>query len=84
MLKPITQLLMVIMRILKYYMPRKDGKFYMYPTSDGFDGWSGNYFKAFSSTDLVTWKDEGVILDLPKDVSWAKRMPGPHASSRKR
>ena len=52
---------------------KKDGKFYMYPTSDGFDGWSGNYFKAFSSTDLVAWKDEGVILDLPKDVSWAKK-----------
>jgi arabinoxylan arabinofuranohydrolase len=51
----------------------KDGKFYMYPTSDGFDGWSGNYFKAFSSADLVKWKDEGVILDLPKDVSWAKK-----------
>lgn len=45
----------------------------MYPTSDGFDGWSGNYFKAFSSANLVNWKDEGVILDLPKDVSWAKK-----------
>jgi arabinoxylan arabinofuranohydrolase len=51
----------------------KDGKFYLYPTSDGFDGWSGNYFKAFSSTNLVNWKDEGVILDLPKDVSWSKK-----------
>ncbi|MFA6085685.1 family 43 glycosylhydrolase [Mucilaginibacter sp.] len=51
----------------------KDGKFYMYPTSDGFDGWAGNYFKAFSSVDLVNWKDEGVILDLPKDVSWSKK-----------
>ncbi|WP_254071000.1 family 43 glycosylhydrolase [Pedobacter sp. L105] len=52
---------------------QKTGKFYLYPTSDGFDHWSGNYFKAFSSTDLVSWKDEGVILDLPKDVSWAKK-----------
>lgn len=51
----------------------KTGRFYIYPTSDGFTGWSGTYFKAFSSKDLVTWKDEGVILDLPKDVSWAKR-----------
>lgn len=51
----------------------KTGKFYLYPTSDGFDGWSGNYFKAFSSANLVNWKDEGVILDLPKDVSWAKK-----------
>jgi arabinoxylan arabinofuranohydrolase len=51
----------------------KTGKFYIYPTSDGFNNWSGTYFKTFSSTDLVNWKDEGVILDLPKDVSWAKR-----------
>ncbi|WP_114778441.1 family 43 glycosylhydrolase [Botryobacter ruber] len=51
----------------------KTGKFYIYPTSDGFTGWSGTYFKAFSSPDLVNWKDEGVILDLKKDVSWADR-----------
>lgn len=51
----------------------KTGKFYIYPTSDGFDGWSGTYFKTFSSPDLVHWKDEGVILDLKKDVSWADR-----------
>ena len=51
----------------------KTGKFYLYPTSDGFTNWSGTYFKTFSSEDLVNWKDEGVILDLPKDVSWANR-----------
>ena len=51
----------------------KTGRFYIYPTSDGFTGWSGTYFKAFSSADLVNWKDEGVILDLPKDVSWAQK-----------
>ncbi|MGN8058396.1 family 43 glycosylhydrolase [Pedobacter sp. 22163] len=51
----------------------KTKKYYIYPTSDGFDGWSGYYFKAFSSTDLVNWKDEGVILDLKKDVTWANR-----------
>lgn len=51
----------------------KTGKFYIYPTSDGFNNWSGTYFKAFSSPDLVNWKDEGVILDLPKDVSWANK-----------
>ena len=49
----------------------KTGKFYIYPTSDGFDGWSGTYFKTFSSPDLVHWTDEGTILDLPKDVEWA-------------
>jgi hypothetical protein len=51
----------------------KTKKYYIYPTSDGFNGWSGTYFKAFSSADLVNWKDEGVIVDLLKDVSWAKR-----------
>lgn len=48
-------------------------KFFMYPTSDGFRDWGGTYFKCFSSVDLVNWKDEGVILDLKKDVNWADR-----------
>lgn len=51
----------------------KTRKYYIYPTSDGFDGWSGNYFKTFSSDNLTDWKDEGIILDLRKDVSWANR-----------
>ncbi len=51
----------------------KNKKYYMYPTSDGFNNWSGTYFKTFSSEDLVNWTDEGVILDLHKDVSWADR-----------
>lgn len=49
----------------------KTNKFYLYPTSDGFPGWSGTYFKCFSSDDLETWKDEGVIIQLGKDVTWA-------------
>jgi len=52
---------------------QKTGRYYIYPTSDGFDGWSGTYFKAFSSQNLSEWKDEGVILDLKKDVAWADR-----------
>lgn len=51
----------------------KNGKYYLYPTSDGFDSWAGYYFKTFSSDNLKDWKDEGVILDLKKDVSWADR-----------
>lgn len=51
----------------------KTGRYYIYPTSDGFTGWSGNYFKAFSSKDLLHWKDEGTLLQLGKDVSWANR-----------
>jgi len=50
----------------------KTNKYYIYPTTDGFKNWSGGYFKTFSSPDLVHWKDEGVILDLFKNVSWAK------------
>jgi uncharacterized membrane protein len=49
----------------------KTGLYYIYPTSDGFTGWSGTYFKTFSSPDLLNWKDEGIILNLPTDVSWA-------------
>lgn len=51
----------------------KTNKYYIYPTSDGFDGWGGDYFKTFSSSDLKSWKDEGVILDLKKDVTWGPR-----------
>lgn len=51
----------------------KTKKYHLYPTSDGYISWSGTSFKSFSSTDLVNWKDEGILLDLPKDVSWAKR-----------
>lgn len=51
----------------------KEEKFFIYPTSDGYDGWSGTYFKTFSSPDLVNWTDEGVIVDLKKDVDWADR-----------
>ncbi|MFV0471938.1 MAG: family 43 glycosylhydrolase [Paludibacteraceae bacterium] len=51
----------------------KTGKFYIYPTSDGFTGWSGTYFKIFSSDNLVDWKDEGKIIQLGVDVKWADR-----------
>lgn len=51
----------------------KTKKYYIYPTSDGFNDWSGYYFKVFSSDNLTDWKDEGIILDLKKDVSWANR-----------
>src|SRR5690606_41469318 len=30
----------------------KHKKYYLYPTSDGFDGWGGYYFKTFSSDNL--------------------------------
>jgi len=47
-------------------------KFYIYPTTDGSEGWKATSFTCWSSTDLVKWKYEKLILDLPKDLSWAK------------
>ena len=45
--------------------------FYLYPTTDGTEGWKATNFQAWSSRDLVNWKNEGVILDLPRDLKWA-------------
>jgi hypothetical protein len=51
---------------------KKTNKYYIYPTTDGFAGWGGYYFKVFSSDSLVEWVDEGAILDLSTaQVSWA-------------
>lgn len=50
----------------------KTGRYYIYPTCDGILNWGSTQFKAFSSSDLVNWKEEGGILDL-KNVSWAKK-----------
>lgn len=49
-----------------------NNRFYIYPTTDGTVGWLSTQFTCWSSKDLVIWKNEGVILDLPKDLSWAK------------
>jgi len=40
-----------------------NGKFYIYPTTDGIANWGATVFHAFSSPDLASWKDEGIILD---------------------
>lgn len=51
---------------------QKTNKYYIYPTSDGFEGWGGYYFKVFSSDSLVEWTDEGVIVNLSTgQVAWA-------------
>lgn len=53
-----------------------DCRFWIYPTTDGTidyadpDGWWGaKTFKAFSSENMVDWKDEGVILDVAADTA---------------
>lgn len=44
--------------------------YYLYATTDGYDGWSGTSFEAWSSPDLVTWTNHGTILDV-RDLAWA-------------
>jgi len=48
-----------------------DGVFYVYPTSDN-GNWQTTEFSAWSSTDLVHWKKDGLILDVATDLRWAK------------
>lgn len=49
-----------------------DGRFYLYPTTDGSDGWKADSFRAFSSSDLVRWTDHGVVFSLGEDTTWAR------------
>ena len=50
----------------------RDGKYYIYSTTDGTPGWGGTAYSCFSSTDLKHWTDEGVVLDVATDqVPWA-------------
>lgn len=44
--------------------------YYIYPTSDR-PNWNTTEFAAWSSKNLVTWKKEGVFMDLTKDLAWA-------------
>ncbi|MFC6331860.1 family 43 glycosylhydrolase [Paenibacillus septentrionalis] len=47
-------------------------RYYLYPTTDGFSGWSGTQFHVFSSSDMKIWQDEGIIVDLESpEVPWA-------------
>ncbi|GAA5180346.1 hypothetical protein GCM10023322_12440 [Rugosimonospora acidiphila] len=45
--------------------------YYIYPTTDGIANWGSTSFHAFSSKDLVHWTDDGTILRLGTDVTWA-------------
>lgn len=51
----------------------KTGKYYLYPTTDGYHEWSGDHFKVFSSDNLKDWKDEGVIFDYKDGFKWADK-----------
>jgi len=52
---------------------KKTRRFYVYPTTDGYDGWGGYSFDVFSSPDLVHFQNEGTILNLAEggDAAWA-------------
>ena len=46
--------------------------YYIYPTSDGFDGWGGYQFYVFASKDLENWENKGKIIDFHEGgVEWA-------------
>lgn len=50
----------------------KTKRYYIYSTTDGTPGWGGWQYYAFSSKDLKTWRNEGVVLDAKSDqISWA-------------
>lgn len=49
----------------------KDGKYYLYPTTDGIVGWNNHYAKVYSSPDLKDWTDEGIMFDLKTQCDWA-------------
>lgn len=52
---------------------KADGVYYIYPTTDGYDGWGGYQFSVFASEDLENWENRGKIIDFKEgDVKWAK------------
>ena len=47
-----------------------EGRYWLYATNDGQEGWVNSTINAFSSTDLVEWTDHGVAYDSLATVSW--------------
>ena len=45
--------------------------YYLYPTSDK-PNWLTTDFSVWSSKNLIDWKREGRVLDVTRDLSWAK------------
>lgn len=50
-----------------------DGRYYLYPTTDGLPDWSADAFRVLESDDLRTWRERGEVLRLGRDVAWASR-----------
>lgn len=49
-----------------------DGRFFLYPTTDGSPEWAATSFRVLVSDDLAAWSDQGEILRLGLDVAWAQ------------
>ncbi|MBN2063859.1 MAG: family 43 glycosylhydrolase [Sedimentisphaerales bacterium] len=47
--------------------------YYIYPTTDGNEGWNTSSFSCMSSKDLIHWQNHGVILQLGKDITWTDK-----------
>jgi len=47
-----------------------DDTYYIYPTSDK-DQWLTTDFSVWSSKDLLHWQNEGLVLDVTRDLTWA-------------
>ena len=45
--------------------------YYIYPTSDK-PNWMTTDFSVWSSKNLIDWKKDGMILDVTKELKWAK------------
>lgn len=48
------------------------GRYFIYPTTDGSDGWASTSFRAFSSDDLTTWVDHGDVFSVADETRWAQ------------
>jgi len=49
-----------------------DDTYYIYPTTDGFTGWSGTQFYVFASKDGRKFENKGLIVDLATEqVPWS-------------
>jgi len=50
----------------------ENGTYYIYPTTDGYEGWSGHEFSVFSSQDTKDFNKGTAILDVATEqVPWA-------------
>ena len=47
--------------------------YYIYPTTDGNEGWATNSFSVMSSKDLLHWQNHGPIIRLGVDTNWVDK-----------